>query len=315
MPRVTVITPAYNRADYIEKVIQSVLDQDYPNIEYIVLDDGSTDDTPAVLHRYRDRIRAFAHENMGETRTVNRGFELATGEIIGIVNSDDPLLPSAVRRAVETFFANPDVVVVYPDWNMIDAAGNPIETIHTFEYRYVDMLRWHHCVPGPGAFFRKSLVDRIGGRDPQFRYIADFDFWLRAGLVGPFQRIPEVLATFRHHATGASSSGKGLVMAREHIKLVQKIYARADLPIAARRVRREAFSSANYVAGAVAGDVSSLRKKAYFAKALLYQPGKYRGEYRNRWRLMRPELRYGWRSHAMALARSVLTLLRRTPSR
>src|SRR6185503_11118019 len=125
---------------------------------------------------YRGRILVETHDNMGETRTVNRGLELASGEIVGIVNSDDPLLPGAVRRAVETLESNRELVVVYPDWEMIDAAGEHMETIHTFEYRYVDMLRWHHCMPGPGAFFRSSLVDRIGGRDPQFRYIADFDF-------------------------------------------------------------------------------------------------------------------------------------------
>lgn len=313
VPKVTVITPAYNRADYLEEVIQSVLDQDYADVEYIVLDDGSTDGTPALLDRYRDRVRVERHENMGETSTVNRGFELATGEIVGIVNSDDPLLPGAVRRAVETLDANPEVVVVYPDWDMIDAAGQPIQTICTFDYRYIDMLRWHHCVPGPGTFFRKNLADRLGGRDPQFRYIADFDFWLRAGLVGPFKRIPEVLATFRHHVGGASTSAQGARMAAEHIRLVDKIFM-LPLPAEARRVRREAYSSANWVAGVVSGGAPSYLRKKYFAKAFVYKPSKYLTEYRDRLAVILREFKAGWRGHAKAILRAVSRRIRRLPT-
>jgi len=283
-PLVTVITPAYNRADYLAEVIDSVLDQDYPRIEYIVIDDGSTDATWDVIQRYSDRIVAVRHENMGETRTVNAGFEMAKGEIVGIVNSDDPLLPGALRAIVGELEADKRIVVVYPDWNMIDGSGELVEHITTREYSYVDMLRTHHCVPGPGAFFRKSLADQLGGRDPQFRFIADFDFWLRAGLVGPFRRIPQTLATFRWHPGGASSAARGRAMALEHIRLVEKIYDLPSLPSEAKRLRREAFSSANYIAGVVSGDRPSFRREAYFLKAIVLSPEKYLSRYRDRLR-------------------------------
>jgi glycosyltransferase involved in cell wall biosynthesis len=282
-PLVTVITPAYNRANYIDEVIQSVLSQEYPNLEYIVLDDGSTDGTWAAVQRYADQIVAVSHPNMGETRTVNAGLELARGEIVGIVNSDDPILPGLIRSAVETLESDKSLVVAYPDWNMIDAHGNVIEHIRTDDYSYIDMLRRHHCVPGPGAFFRKHVANSIDGRDPQFRYIADFDFWLRAGVIGPFRRIPETLATFRWHADGASSGGQGLAMAEEHIRLVRKIFSLPNLPAAAKKVRREAFSSANYIAGVVSGPPSRERE-AYFLKALVYCPEKYLSVYRERLR-------------------------------
>lgn len=208
-PLVTVITPAYNRADYLAETIDSVLLQDYPNIEYVVLDDGSTDSTVQVLQRYANRLTWESRQNVGETRTVNRGFERARGEIVGIVNSDDPLLPGAIRMIAQLMQERPELLVVYPDWDMIDADGNRIERITTFEYDYINMLRWHHCIPGPGAFFQRSVVDQLGGRDPEFRYVADFEFWLRAGMLGPFARIPRTLATFRWHPGGASSRDKG----------------------------------------------------------------------------------------------------------
>lgn len=296
-PLVTVITPAYNRADYLEGVIESVLAQDYPNLEYIVLDDGSTDGTLDILNRYEGRIVAASHRNIGETRTVNKGFRMARGEIIGVVNSDDPILPGAVRRAVETLQSDRDLLVAYPDWNMIDRRGEILQTIRTHEYAYVDMLRWHHCVPGPGTFFRREVIERPEGRDPQFRYVADFDFWLRAGLRGPFRRIPEILATFRLHTDGATSAGKGAQMAEEHTRLVKKIFGLPGLPESVRAVRREAFSSAYYIAGCVYGDGPSVTRKGYFVAALVYSPAKYFSEYRHRLPVIVGELRRGWLRH------------------
>jgi len=296
-PLVTVITPAYNRADYLEEVIRSVLAQDYPNLEYIVLNDGSTDGTPEILKRYEGRIVAESHRNMGETGTVNKGFRMAQGEIVGVVNSDDPILPGAVRRSVETLQSDRDFLVAYPDWNMIDARGEILRTVRTHEYAYLDMLRWHHCVPGPGAFFRREVIERLEGRDPQFRYVADFDFWLRAGLLGPFRRIPETLATFRLHTGGATLSGQGARMAEEHICLVKKIFGLPGLPEAVRAVRREAFSSAHYVAGCVVGNDPPLARKRYFLAALLYCPAKHLSEYRGRLSHIADELRGGWLGH------------------
>jgi glycosyltransferase involved in cell wall biosynthesis len=281
-PLVSIITPAYNRQSLIEETILSVIGQDYPNVEYLVLDDGSSDGTLSVIKKYENRLKYENHPNIGETRTVNRGFKLVQGDIVGVVNSDDPLLPGAVHAAVELMMRRPEVVVAYPDWEMIDSQGDVIQHVETYEYDYLDMLRWHHCLPGPGTFFRKSVIEKIGGRDEQFRYVADFDFWLRAGLLGPFARIPQTLATFRWHEGGASSNSQGIAMAREHIMLAQKVLSADTLSGEMRHVRKEALSSAYYVAGVVLGDSSAGLKKIFFAKALVLSPRKYLGEYRNR---------------------------------
>lgn len=312
-PLVTVITPAYNRADYLDEVIQSVLAQDYPNLEYIVLNDGSTDGTPEVMQRYADRIVAVSHPNMGETRTVNAGLTMAHGSIVGVVNSDDPLLPGAIRAAVEAMQADPNVTVVYPDWNMIDADGTFIKFVRTHQPSYVNMLRWHFCEPGPGAFFRKDVADRLEGRDPQFRYVADFDFWLRAGLMGPFKRIPQTLATFRSYPGGASSAERGHAMAEEHVRLIKKIYRLPGMPPEARKVRREAFSSAYFTAGQIDRDRSSKRK--YFLLALLYSPQKYRGEYRRRLKVALPAVLGPFYRPVMAVVRRSRRLVRKVSRR
>ena len=132
LPLVSIITPAYNRAAFLDETISSVLNQDYRNLEYIVLDDGSIDDTREVVKKYSDRITYDRHDNMGEARTVNKGFSMARGEIIGVVNSDDPLLPGAISSIVAELLSRPDVLVVYPDWYVIDCEGRKVEIRSTF---------------------------------------------------------------------------------------------------------------------------------------------------------------------------------------
>lgn len=271
LPLVTVITPAYNRASYLDETIQSVLGQDYPGLEYIVLDDGSTDNTPEVLRRYDGRIAWETHPNMGETRTVNKGFGLARGEIVVVVNSDDPLLPGAVRAAAEFMQAHPDVLVAYPDWNFIGPKSEVTEHIRVREYDYLFMVGHHFCTPGPGAFIRRRAIELAGGRDPSFRYVADFEFWLRVAMHGPFARIPQTLATFRVHPQSASVSDRGAQMAEEHIRLVDHVYSAPGLPPEALRVKRQAYAWANYAAAVTSGR-SRRRAARYYLRALRHYP-------------------------------------------
>ena len=250
LPLVSIITPAYNRTSYLEETIESVLNQDYPSIEYIVLDDGSTDNTREVLAKYTGRIIWETHANMGEARTVNKGLAMSRGEIVAVVNSDDPLLPGAVSEAVTYMEAHPDILVAYPDWNYIGPDSKITGHVRVPEYNYLRMLRQHYCAPGPGAFIRRQAFELAGMRDPDFKYVADFEYWLRVGLYGKFARIPRTLATFRVHPDSASVSHKGIAMANEHIRLVEQFYSRPDLPPEVQRVRAEAFSSAHLTAAA-----------------------------------------------------------------
>lgn len=273
-PLVTVITPTYNRASLLRETINSVLNQDYPNIEYIVLNDGSTDNTLEVTQKFRDKIIFESHKNIGEVKTVNKGFSMAHGDIIGVVNSDDPLLPGAISEIVKFMTLNYEIIVVYPDWLKIDENGRAIEKVITPNYSYEYMLRAHDNITGPGTFFRKGILHKLKGRDFRFKYVSDYDFWLRAGLIGEFARIPKILATSRVHPGQATLKNKGIAMAMEHIEVLNKIFSLPDLPIKAKEVKTEAYIKACEAARICRGD--KLSAKIFISLiSLYYSPIQY----------------------------------------
>jgi glycosyltransferase involved in cell wall biosynthesis len=289
---VTVVTPTYNRASYLDETIRSILDQDYPEIEYIVLDDGSTDNTREVLEKYTGRLTWETHPNMGEHRTVNKGWSMAHGEIVVVVSSDDTLLPGAVSIAVAFMQAHPDILVACPDWNSVGPDSEFIDHVQVPEFGpmfnddYLYMLKCYHPRMGPGAFIRRKAFALAGMRDPDLRYVADFEYWLRLGLYGEFARIPETLATWRVHPGQTSASSHGKEMADGHIRLAEKFYSRPDLPPEVLRVRREAFGSAHY-AGVCNAGAARWEARKHLLKSLLYHPPSFFGNpYRLNWVLL-----------------------------
>lgn len=279
-PLVTVITPAYNRANLIAETIESILAQDYPNFEYIVLDDGSTDATLEVIKYYDGLLHWDSHSNMGEALTVNKGFSMARGDIVGVVNSDDPLLSGAISRAVETLLHQPNAVVAYPDWQLIDAHGNKLQVVKCRDYiSHADMIRGHYCLPGPGAFFWRKVIEATGGRDPAFRYVGDFDFWLRAGLVGDFVRIPEVMATFRTHSDSATVCCQSEDMAREHILVIERIIDNCKAQGDVEKIKAESLLNAYHAAACFCGMRNLRRKIQYIFRSIKSCPGAFFSKY------------------------------------
>jgi glycosyltransferase involved in cell wall biosynthesis len=137
-PPVSIVVATYNRRDWLRLAMDSILDQDYPDLELLVMDDGSTDETAELLDGYarrhpNERFRFFRHENMGQARTLNRGYELARGELLGYLSDDDLLAPGAVMRLVREL-ADPDVVAAYPGYRIIDAEEAVIDTVRPIEY-------------------------------------------------------------------------------------------------------------------------------------------------------------------------------------
>jgi len=273
-PLVTVITPTYNRASFLEETILSVLNQNYPNLEYIVLDGESTDNTLEVVKKFRGKIIWDSHKNMGEQWAVNKGFSMSHGEIIGVVNSDDPLLPGAIKEIVDFMVKSPKIIGVYPDWIKIDKNGKEAERIVLPDYSYEYMLRKHNCTPGPATFYRKIIIDKLRGRDERFKYVSDFDFVLRAGLIGEFARIPKFLATFRIHPEAATTKNKGFVMAMEHISLLNKIFSLSDLPSNIKKIKKEAYEKACEAARICRGNKPST-KVLISLISLYYSPSPY----------------------------------------
>jgi glycosyltransferase involved in cell wall biosynthesis len=225
LPLVTLVTPAYNQGEYLAETIDSVLAQDYPRLEYIVLDDGSTDNTPAVMQRYVGRIRQERQANMGQARTLNRGWAMGRGTLLGYLSSDDRLAPQAVSRLVAALQGQPQAVVSYGDFNVIDTRGQHIRTMRSEDFDVdrlaVDLV----CQPGAGVLFRREVFERTGGWSEDLRQVPDFEFWLRASRYGPFVRVPEVLAAYRVHEGSASFRATTAARSDEIVHVMQAHWA------------------------------------------------------------------------------------------
>lgn len=261
--RLAVVTPVFNGADYIVETARSVAKQLRPCDRYVVVDDGSTDDTRARLLGTDLSIDLVTQANAGEAQAVNTGVARAGCEIVGIVNADDPILPGLLDTVRAAFHDDPMLDAVYPDWVKIDAEGQPLAHIATREYDYGVLLAQHFCIPGPGAFFRVGVLAGEPVRDARASLISDYDFWLRFGLRGAkVRRLPQVLATWRLHAGGATRRGQGPRLALQKIETIKRLLARPDLPETVRTLAPQALSAAYYHAALVglrAADTPALR--------------------------------------------------------
>ena len=245
MPCVSIVIPVYNHARYLPEAIDSVLNQDYPNIELIVLDDGSSDDTTEVLRRYGDRFFWESHRNMGQANTLNKGWRMAKGEILAYLSADDFLLPKAVSASVRCLHENPDAVLCYPNFQLVDSESRLVRYVVTPEYNYEEMVAKFVTAPSAGAFFRRSAYVKAGEWDPALRLAPDYDYWLRVGLYGDFVHIHENLAAFRAHEGSTSFAQTSAEGAVEAVRIIDKYYRRADLPAHILERRNEAVASAN----------------------------------------------------------------------
>ena len=270
-PLVTIITPTYNRALFLDETVYSVLSQDYPNIEYIVLDDGSKDNTKEVMEKYRERVIFESHDNMGETRTVNKGFEMAKGEFICVVNSDDPILPGAITKMVSALEANPDALAVYPDWVEIDPESTPIKEMRLPDYDIFNMLKDFNVAMGPGNLFKRSVLQKYGFRDTSRRYTGDLEFWFRLATHGTLVHIPEILATHRTHPHSASVSEKSSKLSEELLSIVKSLLASSALPKEIQDKQTQILSRA-YNVSIFYCQNEPARKLKYFLLSFFYDP-------------------------------------------
>jgi hypothetical protein len=270
--KVSVITPTHNRAALLPETIESVLDQGWPGLEYIVVDDGSTDGTDRLLKGYGSSIRVLSQQNLGEPSAVNRGFEAATGDLLVTVNSDDTLLPGYFERTVAFMTQRPDVLAGFPDWRVIGPDSRPLGAVQAREFDYAEMLRRHEAAPGPCALIRRRGFELTRGRSRRYRFVSDFDFWLRLGLHGSIARIPHTLATWRDHSAALSRAERGDRMAAEQIEVVECLFSQADLPAWVPPLKAMAMSSAHYAAGVILMDTSPPHARRHFLEALRLSP-------------------------------------------
>ena len=204
-PLVSIVTPSFNQAQFLEETIQSVLEQDYPNIEYMIVDGGSTDGSRAILERYSERLAWWVSEpDQGQTDAINKGFSRARGEILAWLNSDDTYLPGAIREAVDYLENHPQAGMVYGDANLIDEKGQIIGKFPARQTDYRRLRRGYVHVPQQASFFRADLWKQVGPLDPAFYFAMDYDLWVRLARVSQLDYIPHLWANFRLHSSGKS---------------------------------------------------------------------------------------------------------------
>jgi glycosyltransferase involved in cell wall biosynthesis len=234
MTRVSIVVPAYNHARFLAQAVDSVLAQTHPEVELLVLDDGSTDGTRQVLEKYGRRFQWETQANLGQAATLNKGWARAGGEILSYLSADDYLHPEAVARAVECLERNPDAVLSYCDFTQVDEDGRVLDMICTPEFSFEAMVLEGVCAPGPGAFFRRSAYARAGGWNEGLKRIPDFEYWLRMAQLGRFQRIAEVLAYYRVHAGAQSFSAVDDARAEEIVAVLDAYLAQPTAPLRER---------------------------------------------------------------------------------
>jgi glycosyltransferase involved in cell wall biosynthesis len=203
-PLVSIITPSFNQARYLEATIHSVLEQEYPALEYILVDGGSTDGSVDIIQRYADRLAWWVSEkDKGQTDALNKGFARAKGEILAWINSDDTYQPGAVAAAVKYLTAHPEIGMVYADTNFINEHSRVIGRFPAAQTDYRRLRQGYVHVPQQATFFRADLWKKVGPLDPDFYFAMDYDLWVRLAKLAPFAYLPgQTWANFRLHTSG-----------------------------------------------------------------------------------------------------------------
>lgn len=219
-PLVSIVTPVYNGEKYIAECIESVLSQDYPNLEYIIINDGSTDRTAEVVQKYASKLIYIEQANQGQVSALNHGWQISKGKYLTYLSSDDKFLPEAISSLVTFIESEKEAIVVFPDCDLIDANGKIIlkSVVKPFDYRAV--LVNHELYIGVCPLFRRTLFETLGGWRESLRLANDRDFWLRAANHGKLVMYPKTLGLYRTHATSMSYSLSDDIAAREHIGVI-----------------------------------------------------------------------------------------------
>lgn len=276
--RLTYVTPVYNGSRFIEEVVLSVAEQRTPDgksFRHIVVNDGSTDDTQQILEELKLRLgphlEIINKENGGEASAVNSGVAEVETPFACVVNADDPLLSGHGTAMASALEQHPHIAVVYPDWQMIDEDGAPILTRVTKPFDERALIGDFVCLPGPGAAIR--IADVSGNiRNPKYRYITDFELWVRLAGRKEFLRVPQVLATWRQHNEGATATGGGAKIADELLRLAENDLQMLLPEQSYQRHQRSARAHAMYYAALQLAEEHPSRARRLMMRSLLLKP-------------------------------------------
>jgi GT2 family glycosyltransferase len=245
-PLVSVITPSFNQARYLEATIQSVLLQDYAPIEYILIDGASMDGSAEIIRKYEDRFAYWVSEkDKGQAEAINKGLSRAKGEIAAWLNSDDYYLPNTISAVVKCFDENPEMAMVYGDMLAVDGNG---QTINVLKYKQLSLedLLCFQIIGQPSVFFRRAALEKTGLLDTSYHFLLDHHLWIRITQHGKILHVPQIWSAARYHAE-AKNRAKAAEFGREAFRILDWTKGQAGLMEAVSGVERRARASAHRV--------------------------------------------------------------------
>lgn len=246
MTLVSIITPSFNQAKYLEQTIRSVLSQDHPRIEYIVMDGASTDGSVDTIEKYADELTYWeSQKDNGQADAINKGFARASGDIIAWLNSDDFYLPGTVSAAVKIFDENPDVVLVYGNMLAVDENGATFNTL-TYKQLTLEDLLCFQIIGQPAVFMRRSALQKTSGLDLSFHFLLDHLLWIQIAKHGRILHVDQTWAAARYHAE-AKNRAKAAEFGREAFRILDVVEKDQSLSPILSSIHRRARASAHRV--------------------------------------------------------------------
>ena len=272
-PKVSIVTPSFNKGTYIEETILSIRNQTYKNIEHIVIDGGSTDETISILKRYNQDLKWVSEPDSGQSDAINKGWRQAKGDIIAYLNADDTYLPGALEAVVNFFEKNPEIYMLYGDGITTDEHGNDQRPFHSGEFNVKDLVFCQDNIFQPSVFLRKEIFDKIGDVDVKLHLAMDFDYWLRIALVYPIGYLSHPLSVAKIYRDAKSAAYMhNYVIEYEYI--LNKLFANTHIPQEILQYKDEAYIFVYVKGGLDYIHVMMIKEGArYLWKAFLMSPG------------------------------------------
>jgi len=228
-PKISLVTPSLNQGQFIEETIQSVLSQNYPNLEYIVMDGGSSDNTLNVLKRYSTQLQWVSEKDAGQTDAINKGLRMASGDIQAYLNADDLFIPGTLHRVAQLFKDHPKAMWLTGQCLIIDESNREIRKLITayknlwLRLSHPSILLITDYISQPATFWRTSVVNDVGIMDNNLHYTMDYEYWLRLYSKYPPLFVPEYLAAFKiHPQSKTTSTGHKNVFVEEELSVIQR---------------------------------------------------------------------------------------------
>jgi glycosyltransferase involved in cell wall biosynthesis len=264
LPLLSIVTPSFNQGSFIAEAIDSVLSQDYPHIECLVIDGGSRDSTLEALRQYGGRLYWISEPDHGQSHALNKGWRMAQGEILGWLNSDDTYRPGALQAIANAFQLHPEVGGIYGDCDYISATGEFLEKYETGPFDFEIFFRTSRSpIPQPSMFIRRTVYEHVGPVNEDLRLVMDWEYWLRLGMQYPILYLPRTLATYRVHGSSKSAT-ESLRYGEETTRVYREMFANPNLPAALQRYHKESMNNVLLQASKYAFDGAQLQEARHY---------------------------------------------------